>query len=58
METGISNWRIWIIVPTKLRVVPLFQFAIRLNSQAPLYEPEIQTQIWNENLYMENDISN
>jgi len=35
-----------------------FKSATRLNSKAPVYEPEIQTQIWNENLYMEIGISN
>jgi len=42
METGISNWHMWNVDPTKLRVYTSFQFAKRLNSQAPVYEPEIR----------------
>jgi len=44
MEIIISNWHISNVVPTKMRVLLLFQIANPLKSQNLVYEIEIQTQ--------------
>ena len=48
VETGISNWHIWTVVPNKM-MVPFFQIAIRLNSLKNFMK-QIQIQLWNLNL--------
>ena len=58
MATGISNWHIWNFHPAKMSRLHIFQFVKLLISQAPVYKPDIQSQLCNVNLDIETGISN